>query len=249
MKRLLFFGGNGHCAFRLAAARRVDPSLEIVDVAYPGFAGRPRAESLEGFLDALAPYSSDDSLVYATGIGALIVLCLRARGELASAPVLFQGPVLWGLEQRRLPRVMRTGLARRLVPWLFATRAFQSHFVRTHFQWPLTPRQRAAFFGGYAACVAFADLFAWFTPELLRSLEVRLTKQPAALDRIEVWWGGRDQVVTLEELRLTEAALGVRWPLRVFPGWGHYPMLDEPQEWIAALRFWDPNPVSPNSVS
>lgn len=244
MKRLVFFGGNGHCAFRLAAARQVDPSLEIVDVAYPGFEGRPRADSLESFLDAVDPNPTGDLLVYATGIGALIVLCLRARGQLGGAPVVLQGPVLWGLEERLMPRVMRTGIARRVAPRLFATRAFQSHFVRTHFQRPLTPSERAAFFDGYAACVAFADLFEWFTPELLRSLEARFARQPAALDRIEVWWGGRDRVVRLEELRSTEAALGVRWPLRELPGWGHYPMLDVPQEWIAALRFWHLKPVS-----
>jgi hypothetical protein len=42
-------------------------------------------------------------------------------------------------------------------------------------------------------------------------------------------------VVTLDELGWTEHALGVRWPRRIFPGWGHYPMIDAPEEWAEAV--------------
>lgn len=244
MTRVVFFGGNGHCAFRLAAARRVDPSLDIADVPYPGFEGRPRVDSLEGFLDAVAHHARGDAPIYASGIGALVVLCLRARGEPTRAPVLFQAPVLWGLERRQMPRLMRMRVGRRAVHRVFRAKAFQSHFARRHFERPLAPGDRAAFFDGYAACAALPDLFAWFTPQLLRSLEAAFATRPEALHRIGVWWGAHDRVVTLDELRRTEAALGVRWPLRVFPHWGHYPMIDAPEEWAEALRSWTLNPLS-----
>ena len=39
----------------------------------------------------------------------------------------------------------------------------------------------------------------------------------------------------LPELRLTEAVLGVRFALREFPRWGHYPMLTDPAGWVGAL--------------
>jgi hypothetical protein len=42
-------------------------------------------------------------------------------------------------------------------------------------------------------------------------------------------------VVTPEELRVTEGVLGVRWPLRVFAEWGHYPMLQRPAEWVGEI--------------
>jgi pimeloyl-ACP methyl ester carboxylesterase len=92
-----------------------------------------------------------------------------------------------------------------------------------------------AFHGGYAACAALPDLFQWLSPALLRRLEASLAARRDAIEGIGVWWGGRDRVVTPEELRLTERALGVSWPLRLFEAWGHYPMLEDPRGWVAAL--------------
>lgn len=258
---LIFLGGNGHSDERLdparaALARRAPASAEalaappapwpettIASVRYPGFEGRPRAENFETFLDvaltdirrALAAAPSASPLLYATGIGGLFALCLRARGELFELPLLLQAPVLWGLERRLMPKVMRFGVAQRALPRLFATRAFQARFARKHFVVPLLDPTRRAFFDGYARCAALPDFFAWLTPALLRRLEADFAARPDALRRVAVWWGDRDSVVSLDELRWTSEALNVRWPLRVFPAWGHYPMIDDPEGWVAAL--------------
>lgn len=236
--RVSFLGGNGHGAARLDAARlALPPEVELVDTPYPGFEGRPRAGSFEAFLDAVASHlrAASPNLVYATGIGGLLALALRARGELAGVPVLLQGAVLWGLERRWMPRVMRFAPAGALLR-LFAWRSFQRRFARTQFTRPPAPETLAAFFDGYARCTAAPDLFAWMTPALLRRLERELAARPAALDCIRVWWGDRDRVVTLRELAWTRQALGpgADWPLRVFSGWGHYPMIDEPEAWARA---------------
>ena len=240
--RIVFLGGNGHCAERLAAGRKAlaEEGLELADVPYPGFEGRARAADLDAFLRSVsaelaARPRGQDSLVYATGIGGLIALCLRARGELLDAPLLLQAPVLWGLERRLMPRLMRRRLARAAAARLFSSRAFRWLFVRRHFLKPPPAEVQAAFFDGYARCGAFPDLFAWFTPARLRRLERDLAARPAALRDVTVWWGGRDRVVTPRDLRWSEQALGTTWPLRVFPDWGHYPMIDEPQTWARAL--------------
>jgi pimeloyl-ACP methyl ester carboxylesterase len=237
---LAFLGGNGHCAARLAAARACLPSsITLVDTPYPGFEGRPRATGLETFLAALAAHLRGvaPDAVYASGIGGLLALCLRARGELAGAPILMQGPVLWGLERRWMPRMMRFGAMQRALSGVFATAAFQRRFVRKYFTRPPDPSVTAAFFEGYARCAALPDFFAWLTPALLRSLERDLAGRPEALADIRVWWGGQDAVVSPRELDWTIAALGpaARWPLRVFPEWGHYPMIDEPAAWAEAV--------------
>jgi pimeloyl-ACP methyl ester carboxylesterase len=230
-------GGNGHCAARLAPARGFAADLELADVRYPGFEGRPRARDLEEFLDDVARMLlPPPALVYATGIGGLLALALRARGALEGTPVLMQAPVLWGLERRLMPRLMRWRPARRLASRVFAARAFQAHFVRRHFMRRLPSEQREAFFDGYARCAALADMFGWLTPDLLRTLERDLAGRARALDGITVWWGEKDRVVAPDELCFTRAALGVDWPLRTFPAWGHYPMLDEPEAWVAELR-------------
>jgi pimeloyl-ACP methyl ester carboxylesterase len=239
---VLFLGGNGHCSARLAPARPAlaAAQVDLVELLYPGFDGRPRANDLEAFLQGVSEQAKtavgNGAVVYATGIGGLIALCLRARGDLLRAPLLLQAPVLWGLERRLMPRLMRLRVARAAASRLFATAAFQRRFVRRHFMRATSDETRAAFFEGYARCAAFPDLVAWFTPGFLRHLGTRLVEKPETLQRVSVWWGGRDRIVTTDELRLTEASLGTTWPLRVFPDWGHYPMIDDPDGWARALR-------------
>jgi hypothetical protein len=53
-RRVVFLGGNGHCAARVAAARPIlaKDAVELAEVRYPGFEGRPRAKDLDTFLAA-----------------------------------------------------------------------------------------------------------------------------------------------------------------------------------------------------
>jgi len=243
--RILFLGGNGHCAARLDPARAVmtgEAPFELWDTAYPGFEGRPRSTSLPEFLDSVRDRLEEATeathgsiLIYATGIGALLALCLRARGEIVGRRLLFQAPVLWGLERRLMPRLMRLRPVQAAAHRVFATRPFRKWFERRHLPANMDPALVSAFHEGYARCAALPDLFRWMNPSLLRRLEVDLVARRGALDEIAVWWGDRDRVVTPTELRLTEGALGRRWPLRVFRGWGHYPMLEDPRGWVEAL--------------
>jgi len=158
MPAVLFLGGNGHSAARLASVRgvlaRMGPPapFELVDLPYPGFEGRPSASDRHAFLDACARAASpviarDDVRIYATGIGALLAVTLRAQRRLAAHPLILQGPVLWGLERGWMPRLARAGLAP-LIPRLFASRMFQRRFVRRHFLSPLSADVRSGFFDG-----------------------------------------------------------------------------------------------------
>jgi hypothetical protein len=258
MRTVVFFGGNGHAAARLVPARAalgrlaadgaVEP-FDILEAPYPGFEGRPAARDLPELVATVADavrrhvVGRKDVRAYATGLGALFALAVRVTGALGDAPLVLQGPVLWGLERRWMPRLARAGAAD-AIPWLLARSAFQRRFARRHFVVSPSPEARDAFFEGYARCAASADLFRWCGPAWLRALESACARVPAALDGVEVWWGGRDRVVGPDELRWTSAALGVRWPERTFPEWGHYPMLDDPEGWVRAVAKHDP-PATP----
>jgi pimeloyl-ACP methyl ester carboxylesterase len=240
--RVLFLGGNGHAGARLAPARRAlasrgDP-FEIVDVPYAGFEGRARAPDYGAFLDLIAAAAARAraDVMHAAGIGGLFALSLRARGALRDVPVILQGPVLWGLERRLMPRVLRFPPARAALRSLFGLGVFRRHFAGRYFQRRPPDDVLAAFFAGYDACAAFEDLFAWCTPELLRELEAAFAAAPRALEGVTAWWGDHDRVVSLDELRVTERALGVTIPVRRFPDWGHYPMIDDPEGWVEALH-------------
>jgi pimeloyl-ACP methyl ester carboxylesterase len=244
MTAVLFFGGNGHSSARLAAVRQLldaepEPALQLLDAEYPGFDGRPRVATLDAFLDALASRiegTPDVAQLHGTGIGGLLLLCLRSRGIALGERIVLHAPVLWGLEHRLMPRVLRIGPLRHLLGPIMASRVYQRRFVAKQFTQPLDPTMRQAFFEGYARCTALPDFFDWLTPSLLRQLEARFAQRRDALENVRVWWGERDCVVSLAELELTEQALGVHWPLRRFPGWGHYPMIEQPRQWLAALR-------------
>lgn len=211
----------------------------LVEVPYPGFEDRAAAATLDDFVGALSRFCRESGRpvdsAYATGIGCLFALALRARDELR-LPLVFQGPVLWGLEDRWFPRVMRARMARELLTWSIRCPWFQSWLSHRLFIRQLEPSLRASFFEGYVQCRSFADMFAWLTPGWLEALRGELAARPGALDQIRVWVGGLDRVVGLREVVRTERVLGVRWPVAEFPGWGHYPMIDQPEEWAKALR-------------
>jgi pimeloyl-ACP methyl ester carboxylesterase len=243
-RTVLHLGGNGHASIRLQRARQaladLEPSLALVDVPYPGFERRAARESFPAFLDDLVGFIAGLPVaplaVSASGIGALIALGLRAKGELAGVRLIFQGPVLWGLEQRQFPRLMRAiPPARMALKWAFGLAMIQARFTRKHFVQPQDPAFLDAFFQGYRDCSSFGDFFDWMAPSLLRSLESEFQAHPERLANIEVWVGGLDHVVGLDEVRLTEQSLGVSWPVVEFPTWGHYPMIDVPEEWADAL--------------
>lgn len=244
MTRVLFFGGNGHSAARLDGAQAAlaalpAPPFELVSVPYPGFEGRPRASGFDGFLDATASavdaLGSESTYVYATGVGGLLVVCLRARGALRDVPALFQAPVLWGLERRWMPRLMRLGLAQVALRRAFGSPTFQRRFARRHFRVAPSPEVVSAFFAGYSSCAALPDFFEWLTPALLRSLEAHHAKDPELLRGVRFLWGAEDTVVPTREIAWTEEALGIRLDVTTVPGWGHYPMIDDPQGWVAEV--------------
>ena len=118
---------------------------------------------------------------------------------------------------------------------LFAWPPFQRRFLARHFVRPPEPAAARAFFQGYAECPAAPQLFRWFRPPLLRDLEARFRAAPERLAQVTVWWGARDRVVGPREQRWAEEALHVRWPARSFPEWGHYPTMDDPGGWVAAV--------------
>ncbi len=229
-----FLPGNGHVDGRLSFARekaqRLDSGFELRSVDYGA------ASSFEALLDSVQEQTSGADLAYATGIGGLVYLALRARGALVGQRAILQGPVLWGLETRTFPKLMRLPLMPRALTFAIARSGIQRRFMRKHFTRPLTPEFQEVFFGGYRDARAFERWFAWLTPQLLRDLEEQLRGRPDRLQGISAWWGGLDHVVGLEELRRTEAALGMEIPVKEFPTWGHYPMIDEPAEWVGEVE-------------
>ncbi len=239
LKTIAYLGGNGHGQVRLERAHGLLKSrVRLSEVLYPGFqGGPPAAHDFAAFLSSVEAelHLIEPDLVYATGVGGLVALCLRSEGRL-SAPLVLQGPVLWGLETRLMPRLMRRvpGAAAGLQN-LFRNRLFRNWFGRRHFVVPLPGDTVARFYAGYDACPTLPAFFGWLTPDLLRRLETQYREHPERFREIRLWWGGKDRVVPLSDWDLTKERLGVDWPLEVFADWGHYPSLEHPEAWVEEL--------------
>ncbi len=233
---VVFLPGNGHVEERLAPAREAiaagssEDSFHLRSVHYDTGLG-----SFEELLQSVAAEIQGADLVYGTGIGGLVALALRARG-VTQVPIILQGPVLWGLETRRFPKLMRLPGMPKLLVFMLKRPSVRRRFERKHFEKPLREGLGAPFFGGYGDSRAFAKWFRWLTPALLRQLEPKLRGRADLIDGCRVWWGDRDHVVDLRELRLTERRLSLTFPLRRFPDWGHYPMIDQPTEWVSEVK-------------
>jgi hypothetical protein len=229
---VLLLPGNGY------APARLEPALAALELLGAPLRLRalapPPGDDFAALLEALDAElrSEPPQLLVATGIGGLLALCQRAEGRWLEVPVVLQGAVLWGLEQRRFPRLMRLpGLASALAG-LLRLGPVQRRFARRHFQVAHEAQFLERFFAGYRDRPGFVRWFRWLTPELLRRLERDFAARPEALARISCWVGGQDRVVAPRELDWTEAALGQPLPKREFPLWGHYPEIDRPAEWL-----------------
>ena len=246
---ILHLGGNGHASARLDRARVAlaarCPMIELVDLAYPGFEGRPRARSLDNFLDATSRLA-DPRLARAPHRG----LRLRDRrpdrprlarpgGSWPALPAGLRGAGPLGPGDPDLPpRLMRIVPARPRpcsAP-RSASGYFRRRFARKHFDVGARPGHPGRVLRRLSPLLGLRRLLPpGSDPGYLRTLERDFALRPEALERITVWVGGLDRVVGLAEVRATERALGVRLPAVEFAGWGHYPMIDVPEEWADAL--------------
>ncbi|MEM8709991.1 MAG: hypothetical protein AAGG01_03495 [Planctomycetota bacterium] len=237
----LVLGGLGHSLFRLSRARATSRGVgfDIKEVLYPGFEGRPPAASLDNFFEQVElqvdvyRLSHKKPLVYATGFGALVLLGLRARGRVRDLPSVIQGAVPWHWALRETGGDPARGEAARVS---LTEPAQQEAFVVEHLHSPFDAEERKAVFGGFVTCTAMPDLYGWFDAGWLAWLEGTLAARPTAIDDISVWLGGEDTLIDEDEHDAAVRALGANWPLERAQSWGHFPYLDAPGPWVAALR-------------
>lgn len=237
----LVLGDMGHALCRLSRARATCRPLgfDIKEVHYPGFEGRPRAVSLDAFFEAVEMQvdiyrlSHARPLIYATGLGSLVLLGLRARGKVQDLPAVIQGAVPWLWARERTQGSAAVGEEARLS---LSEPEARERFIQEHIHSPMDRSEREAFFAGYATCTAFPDVYEWFESGWLASLEGTLAGRPPAINDIQVWLCGEDGHTDEAEHDATMRALGAAWPTERVETWGHFPYLDAPGPWTSALE-------------
>lgn len=225
--------GNGGGAFRFdLVPRPLAPGVELRAVTLPGFQGRrlpPGDISLATFTDALrGEFAAVDGpvVVLGHGIGGSIALDVVAHHPDAADALILLSPVGVKLDQRLFPKVMSAAPIRRAAKSIISSSLVQATAGRRLF--PGAPRSFARrFLAEYANADAFEVMFdlldaAWFDG------------LPPITVPVGLLWGGKDRVLNVSHLADYEAAIADTRRV-VEPDWGHYPMIEQPDDFARVV--------------
>lgn len=223
-------GGGGERFGRLI--RRMPPGIVLDPVTLPGFGGRPADPAVQTMEEHGALLVREiealprPRVALGHGIGGSLLLAALQQ-PVALDGLILHAPVGASLDTRALPRLMRVPGATAATRRAIAARPLRPLLRRRLFD-PTVPREVTdTFFDGYAGCASFDLMFRIITPEWFASL--RPVDVPA-----EIVWGERDGVLDPRQAAAFRRIVpGARE--RIVPGWGHFPMIDEPDAYVALV--------------
>ncbi|MCK6625691.1 MAG: alpha/beta hydrolase [Anaerolineae bacterium] len=231
---LVALHGNGGGAFRF---ERIKPHLpadiSFQAVTLPGFADKPADPALRtlrdyaAYLQTILAAEPRPLIVLGHGIGGSLALEFAQHFAAQIDGLILHAPVGTRLESRFLPRLMALPGAKALGQWLFSARLARPLFKRLLFSRPVPADILDRFFDEYRRCAVFGQMFDLITPAWFRSL--RPVDLPIAL-----LWGERERVLTVDQLR-DYHTLCPHAIIRTVPGWDHFPMIEQPQEYAQEI--------------
>lgn len=234
---IVALAGNGGGAFRFdLVVPHLPEGVRLRAISLPGFAGVSRDPALRSLRDYAAQLhrlvggTARPIVLLGHGIGGAIVLEYLQHYADEVAGVILHAPVGTRLDTRLFPRLMALPGARALGKALIASRPLRPLFRRRLFSRPLPAAVTDRFFDEYRRCAVFGQMFAIITPEWFAAL--RPVATPAVL-----LWGANERVLGADQAADYQALLP-RSTIRVIPGWDHYPMYEQPEDYareIAAL--------------
>lgn len=221
--------GNGGGAFRFSLLPRpLADGVAFHAITLPGFEGVPLPAgpiTVATFADALAEeLQAIDGrrIVLGHGIGGSIALDALGRHRGIAEGLILHAPVGARLDERLFPRVMSTPAVRSTVKWAISAQLTRMIAGRLLFRGaPAGFTDR--FLAEYRRCEAFGTMFEILTAEWFDALEP--LDMPAA-----VLWGEHDRVLGSDQAAEIETLVPLAERI-VVPGWGHFPMIDDPGDY------------------
>jgi pimeloyl-ACP methyl ester carboxylesterase len=225
--------GNGGGAFRFSLLPRpLADGVSLRAITLPGFEGVPLPAgqvTVATFADALAEELraiDGDRVVLGHGIGGSIALDALGRHAGIAEGLILHAPVGARLDERLFPRIMSTPAVRSTVKWAIGAQLTRMIAGRLLFRG--TPAGFTdRFLAEYRRCEAFGAMFEILTAEWFDALEP--IDLPAA-----VLWGEHDRVLGSDQATEIEA-LAPGADRVVVPGWGHFPMIDDPGDYATRI--------------
>jgi len=227
--------GNGGGGFRFArAAPHVPTEIRFEAVTLPGFGGRPAEPGVVTMADHAEVLWREIAdlprplVLLGHGIGGSIALDLVQRHPVDG--LIIHAPVGTRLERRWFPRLMRPRAVRRTIQWGISSRVTRPLVGRRFFSSAVPREYVDRFLGEYARAESFSLMFDVITPEWWDALAP--VEVPAVL-----LWGDHDRVLGADQVDDYRRLLP-RSVIDVVPGWGHFPMVEEPERYAAVIAGW-----------
>jgi pyruvate,water dikinase len=224
--------GNGGGGFRFHRVREhIIPDIRFEAVTLPGFGGRPADPSLVTLEDYAEQLWSEISglpgplVVLGHGIGGSIALDMVQRHPVDG--LIIHAPVGTRLDERLFPKLMKPEPVRALVKWGISSKWTRPLTSRVFFSSDVPPNYRDEFLSEYARAASFSQMFDVITSEWWAGL--RPVDVPAVL-----LWGSEDRVLGADQVDDYRRLLP-RASVDVVPGWGHFPMVEQPAEYAATV--------------
>lgn len=226
--------GNGGGAFRFERVKPFIPApIRFQPITLPGFAGQPADPTLRtlpdyaAYLRGVTAIEPRPLVLLGHGVGGSLALEFAQRFAAEINGLLLHAPVGTRLESRLFPRLMALPGARRLGQRLFSARLTRPLFKRLLFSQPVPAGCLDRFFDEYRRCAVFGQMFDLITPAWFNSLHP--IDLPAAL-----LWGERERVLSVAQLDDYRALLPHHL-IRIVPGWDHFPMIEQPEEYATEI--------------
>lgn len=235
--KIIAVHGNGGGSTRFDRVSTSFPaSIDFVAVDLPGFNGVPVDPSLRdvaGYADHLAELidqhrETDPVVVLGHGIGGSIALDLASRRPDTMDGLILHAPVGADLDTRLFPKVMSTKPVRELIRRMIAARPLRPIWRRLFFPIGAPKADIDTFFEGYRTCASFGQMFEIIDADWFESLE------PVRELPVTLLWGEHDRVLKSGQTDAI-AAKAPDAERVIEPGWDHFPMLEQPEEYARVI--------------
>ncbi len=240
---VLAIHGNGGGAFRFSLVPELPGGrVTLQPMTLPGFQGRPLPSgplNLSTFSDAVRKALAGidgRKVLLGHGIGGSIALDVAAEDPTVADGLILLSPVGVKLDERLFPRIMSNPMVRKTAKAIISSSVMQVTAGR--FLFPGAPRPFAKrFLAEYRNAEAFEIMFdllnaAWFDG------------LPPVQLPVAIVWGEKDRVLDVGHVESYERAL--RDTRRIVrPEWGHYPMIEQPEDFAAGIAEIASDLVSP----
>ncbi len=225
---------NGGSELHFARLRPcLPPTVHLHTPALPGFAGRPADHCLENLADYAFEISETllslepPLVLLGHGMGGAIALELCQYDAEKIQAVILHAPASAHPGKRPLARLMALPAAYPAGRRIFTSRLLRPLSQRMLFTRSLPADYLETFFNAYRDCAVFNQMNTLVSPEWFASLlPMRL---PAVL-----LWGSKDRMAPSSRASDFRRLLP-HSTIHIQPGWGHYPMIEQPEEYSRVI--------------